>query len=84
MKYERLNYQIGFGFLSKPIHEQINDQLDLGLTAEDLEEDQSLSNQVNELMIKRILTDSETSKARKRLVKKIGKTVTAVLESRIK
>ena len=68
------NIKISFGALSPPIGEQLRDQgfkLDLTpLSRELLQQD---NDQVTRLFIRGILTESETSKARKRIFKIISK-----------
>ena len=57
--------QIRFGGLSPDLHEQ------LGFPKKDLELEQRLADAVTSCQIHGVLTDSETHKARKRIVKMI-------------
>ena len=67
------NYRIGA--LSPKLHEQINEQSDLELTAEDLKFEQRLTDAVILLQLRSIITFGEQQKVGKRLVKIIDKRV---------
>ena len=59
--------KIRFGALSPPLHEQ------LGCSKSDLEWEQKLADAITLCNLHSVLTDAETHKARKRLVKKLEK-----------
>lgn len=72
-----MKYQLRFGALSPPLHEQVNEQTDMGLTADDLVKEQMLATSIVTLLLHSILTETEVHKARKRLMKRIDKTLSS-------
>ena len=70
-----MEYEIRFSALAAPLHQQINNQFDLGLKGEDVGIEQKLSDGITLLSIHSMLNDSEVSRARKRLMKRLLKIV---------
>lgn len=72
---------IRFGALSPPLHEQINEQFNnINVTAEQLEKEQKFAHAISLLNVHSLLTERETESARKRLMKKIVKTLDSIYD----
>ena len=77
-----MDYKLRFGANAPSLSDQLNEQIPgVTFTPKELELEQKLSNAITLLGVSSILSESEVTRSRKRLMKRINKVVSTMAET---